>query len=144
MIEAEDMKNISGMMQKLNQLYSRDYKEKYGGDGHLWRNRFKRFPITNDSYLQTCSVYIELNPVRAGLVKKPEDYAWSSCRAYLFNEPDPLIKFDPLFLGVGINHMQRSVEYRKLLDMWMNYPVTKRDAGKFFKNGAGELYPHRK
>jgi len=144
LIGAADIKNISGLMQKLNRLYSVNYKEKYGGNGHLWRNRFKRYLITNDSYLQTCSVYIELNPVRAGLAKRPEDYAWSSCRAYLFDEPDRLIKHDPNFLGMGDDHMTRATAYKDLLEMWARYPVTKNDAKRFFRYEAKSLYPQRK
>jgi putative transposase len=50
--------------------------------GHLWQERFYSCPVDFDSFAEVLA-YIELNPVRAGLVKRPEDYPWSSARAHL-------------------------------------------------------------
>ena len=49
--------------------------------GTLWESRFKSSPIETDCYLLACCRYVEMNPVRAGMVGAPEDYPWSSCRS---------------------------------------------------------------
>lgn len=64
-----------------------------GWKRHLWQGRFPSFPM-DEKYLIAASRYIELNPVRAGLVSDAEDYPWSSCRAHLNNEDDILVKVD--------------------------------------------------
>jgi putative transposase len=63
--------------------------------GHLWQGRFGSFPM-DEEYLITTARYIELNPVRAGIAKKPEDYKWSSGQAHLQGEDDILVKVEPL------------------------------------------------
>jgi putative transposase len=59
--------------------------------GHLWQGRFASYPM-NESYLLLAARYIELNPVRAGLVLQAEDYRWSSAPAHVFSRPDPFIQ----------------------------------------------------
>jgi len=63
--------------------------------GHLWQGRFASFPMDEEHTLVTAR-YIELNPVKAGMVKRAEDYAWSSAKAHLCGEDDILVKVDPL------------------------------------------------
>jgi putative transposase len=63
--------------------------------GHLWQGRFGSFPM-DEEYLIATARYIELNPVRAEIVKKPEDYKWSSAQAHLQGEDDVLVKVEPL------------------------------------------------
>jgi putative transposase len=58
--------------------------------GYLWQGRYKSYPL-DDFYLLRATRYIELNPVRAKMVKNAEDYAWSSARAHVLKQPDPLI-----------------------------------------------------
>lgn len=58
--------------------------------GSLWQGRFKSYPM-DDKYLVAAVRYIELNPVRAGLVARAEDYPWSSAEAHVKKTPDPLI-----------------------------------------------------
>jgi putative transposase len=58
--------------------------------GHLWQERFDSYPM-GDDYLYSAVRYVERNPVRAGIVKKAENYYWSSARAHVFNERDKLL-----------------------------------------------------
>lgn len=62
--------------------YSLWFGKKYNKVGHIWQGRFKSSPVLKDEYLLNCINYIEMNPVRAGLVSNPMDYKWSSykCR----------------------------------------------------------------
>jgi len=63
--------------------------------GHLWQERFHSFPM-DESHLYSCVRYVELNPVRAGLVDKAERWLWSSARAHLTGEDDQLVKAENL------------------------------------------------
>jgi putative transposase len=56
---------------------------RYGRSGHLWQGRFKSFPIQQDLHLLTVMRYVERNPVRAKLVRRAEDWPWSSFGARL-------------------------------------------------------------
>jgi putative transposase len=63
--------------------------------GHLWQGRFASF-LMDEKYLLTTTRYIELNPVRAGLVSIPEEYPWSSAKAHMKGRNDDLVKVQPL------------------------------------------------
>ena len=63
--------------------------------GYLWQGRFASFPL-DEKYLYVAARYVELNPVRAKLVEKAEDYKWSSALAHIKNEDDLLVKAKPL------------------------------------------------
>jgi putative transposase len=76
--------NTSQLMQYLGRYYVRHFNYTYARSGTLFEGRFKTSIVQEDHYLLTCLRYIELNPVRAGLVKDPGDYHWSSYRAHAF------------------------------------------------------------
>ena len=75
--------------------YTRHINFKKGWKGYLWQGRFASFPM-DEAYLLAACRYIELNPVRAKLVKRPEDYRWSSARAHLEGKDDVLVKVKPM------------------------------------------------
>ena len=62
--------------------YSWEINQRQGWRGHLWEGRFASFPM-DEAHLHACLRYVELNPVRAGLVERPEQWLWSSARAHL-------------------------------------------------------------
>jgi putative transposase len=75
--------------------YTRYINFQKGWKGHLWQGRFASYPM-DEEHLVAAARYIELNPVRSGLVKKPEEYEWSSALAHLQGENDILVKVEPL------------------------------------------------
>ncbi len=75
--------------------YTRYINFKKGWKGYLWQGRFASFPMDED-YLLASVRYVELNPVRARLVKRAEDYRWSSARAHLVGKDDGLVKVKPM------------------------------------------------
>ena len=75
--------------------YTRFINEQKGWKGHLWQGRFASYPL-DEAHLLAAARYIELNPVRARLVKHPWDYPWSSCQAHLGKRKDVLVKPNPL------------------------------------------------
>ncbi|MFH0928137.1 MAG: transposase, partial [bacterium] len=74
-LRPSDPELLAKIMQSINLRYSIYYKNKYNRIGHLWQDRYISLVIKDDSYLSTCGIYIELNPVRAGIVKAPEEYS---------------------------------------------------------------------
>jgi REP element-mobilizing transposase RayT len=74
---------ISKIMQLINLTYTQYFNKKYGKVGHLFQGRYKSFLCDRDEYLLSLVRYIHLNPVRAKLVKRPEEYRWSSHKDYL-------------------------------------------------------------
>ena len=66
-------------------------RKKYGWKGPIWRERYRSIPIEDERYLSACGLYVELNPVRAGLCTAAADYPFSSARKYEFGQPDDLL-----------------------------------------------------
>jgi putative transposase len=75
--------------------YSRRINFREGWRGHLWQGRFASYPL-DENYLLAATRYVELNPVRAGLVKSPGAYPWSSAAAHLAARDDRLVQVEPL------------------------------------------------
>ena len=70
--------SVSRFVQELKQTFSRWYNKRQGRKGYLWGGRFKGVIIYKGEAQLACSAYIDLNPVRAGIVDRPDDYRWSS------------------------------------------------------------------
>jgi putative transposase len=83
--------------------------------GTLWEGRYKSSPISTDEYLLACCRYIELNPVRAGIVAAPEAYRWSSYRGKVGINEDDCLDFDPHYLGLAATAKKRQKNYRDYL-----------------------------
>lgn len=73
---------LSLVMKRIGTGYAWWFNKKYKRTGHLFQGRFKSEPVEDDRYLLVVIRYIHLNPVKAGLVRKPEAYRWSSCATY--------------------------------------------------------------
>ena len=83
LIEPIDIRNLSKFMQCLNRSYTGYFNKRYQKVGHLWQGRFISKVIVKDRYLLDCIEYVELNPVRANIVKTAADYPWSSYKERL-------------------------------------------------------------
>jgi putative transposase len=75
--------------------YTRMVNFREGWRGHLWQGRFASF-VVDENYLLTAARYVELNPVRAGLVNTPRQYRWSSAKAHMRGRDDALVTVAPL------------------------------------------------
>src|SRR5664279_2476043 len=75
--------NLSRLMRHINGEYTRAHNRRHGLTGHIFQGRFHAVLVDCDAYLIEVCRYVELNPVRAGLVDKPEDWRWSSFRAHV-------------------------------------------------------------
>lgn len=104
----------SRMMQILGRLYVRYFNTRSRRTGTLWEGRFRSALIDSSSYYLACSRYIDLNPVRAGMVTSPGDYEWSSFAKLGLGTPDPLVTFHPEYLALARTAPDRCRAYTAL------------------------------
>ena len=113
--------SLPKIMMRLTLAYSSYFNRKYRGVGHVWQGRYKSSIIDKDNYLIWCGLYIEINPLRAGLVEKPEDWQFSSYEFYAFSKAHPLIEklidIDPYYYqGLGNSLKERQERYRQYIN----------------------------
>ena len=106
---------ISRTMQQVASIYSRRVNERLERRGSMWEGRFKSCLIDSDSYLIACYRYIELNPVRAGIVSTPEEYRWSSYRENAGFRAIRIVEPHERFTALGCTVRQRVERYRALI-----------------------------
>jgi len=102
------------LMKSLGQRYVQYVNRTYRRSGTLWEGRFRSCLIQEDSYLLVSQRYVELNPVRAGMVGHPAEYRWSSYRANAQGEADELLTPHPLYQALGPDDLSRQAAYREL------------------------------
>ena len=81
--------NLSRMMRHVNGVYSQAFNRRHGLVGHLFQGRFKAIHVDQEAYFMEVCRYVELNPVRAGIVDEPAAWNWSSYRAHMGIDPAP-------------------------------------------------------
>jgi len=115
LVQTKRASDFSIFMKKLNLAYFHHYRKSYSWAGHFWQNRFKSQPVGKDEYFIQCGKYIELNPVRANLVKQPEKYPYSSYSYYALGHHNDLITQDIFYDGLGQNDDDRQQNYRDMV-----------------------------
>jgi len=103
------------MMQAVGRTYVRYFNDAQKRTGTLWEGRYKSTLIQTEQYLLACMAYIDLNPVRAGLVLQPQDYPWSSHLHYLGLRTDRLITPHALYWELGNTPFAREAAYAELV-----------------------------
>jgi putative transposase len=104
-------------MQAVGRVFVRHFNEKHGRTGTLWEGRYRATAVETERYLLACMRYIEFNPVRAGLVATPREYAWSSFAANAAGRCDQLITPHPVYLQLGSSQGERARAYAAVLDV---------------------------
>ncbi len=107
--------SLSRMMQSLGRRYVARFNRRHGRSGSLWEGRFRAAPL-EPAWLLSCMRYIELNPLRSGLVERPEAYAWSSAAHHLGSTRDPLVHDHAGFWAMGNTPFERDANYRRYLE----------------------------
>jgi REP element-mobilizing transposase RayT len=119
--------NLSGVMHYINGSYTNYINIKRRRSGHLLQGRYKAVLIDRDRYFLELSRYLHLNPVRAAVVAKPEDYPYSSYRSYVFNEKDDIVDSDLLLGMVSKDRKRARRRYRdfveKAIDKELDNPL---------------------
>ena len=103
------------MMQAVGRRYVRLFNDANARTGTLWEGRYKSTLIQTERYLLPCMAYIDLNPVRAGLVAEARDYPWSSHGHYIGLRNDRLVSPHPLFWELGNTPFAREAAYADLV-----------------------------
>jgi putative transposase len=103
------------MMQAVGRRYVRYFNDSQGRSGTLWEGRYKSTLIQTERYLLSCMAYIDLNPVRAGLVAHAREYPWSSHGHYIGQRQDRLITPHPLYWDLGNTPFAREAAYAELV-----------------------------
>jgi REP-associated tyrosine transposase len=105
---------LSSTMKNVDETYVRYFNRRYERTGGLYEGRYRSLPIDSERYWFTCMRYVELNPVRAGIVARPEDYRWSSSRFHVLGDSDRLIVPHRLYLALGNSAAARQQCWRAI------------------------------
>ncbi|MEO4049403.1 transposase [Pseudomonas sp. CAU 1711] len=114
LLTPHDVESAGLLMKGLGQRYVQYVNRTYRRSGTLWEGRFRSCLVQEEAYLLSCYRYIEMNPVRAGMVAHPAEYRWSSYRANAQAEPHRLRKAHPLYEALGDSAEARAAGYREL------------------------------
>lgn len=108
--------NLSELMHYVNGSYTNYINRKNGRQGHLLQGRYKAILIDCDAYLLQVSRYLHLNPVRAGLVAKPEEYPYSSYRSYVSSHKEDFVYRNLIWEMIANNHKGGPKGYRQFVE----------------------------
>jgi len=114
LLSADRGDSVGALMKGLGQRYVQHFNRTYSRSGTLWEGRFRSCLIQAQDYLLACLRYIELNPVRAGMVKPPAEYRCSSYRANAQGQNDALLTPHEAYLALGVTEPMRQAAYREL------------------------------
>ncbi len=111
---ADTTNGISQMMQQVGRFYVPYMNSKYKRTGTLWEGRFKSSLVADEVYVLACMRYIEMNPIRADMVKVPQDYQWSSYHSNVRGAFDPVISEHRSYKGLARSRKKQQENYRDL------------------------------
>jgi putative transposase len=111
----EDTKTVSELMKRLAGRQAAFVNKQEDRSGALWEGRFKASPIQRENYLLACCRYVEMNPVRAGMVVGPRQYRWSSYRERIGLVKSNLLDLDAVYLGLADDAIRRIELYQAYL-----------------------------
>ncbi len=107
--------SLPRMMQAVGRSYVRHFNLRHNRTGALWEGRYRSNLIESERYLLACMIYIDLNPVRAGMVVDPKDYRWSSHRHHIGLASDRLVKQHALYWALGDTPFGREAAYAQMV-----------------------------
>ncbi len=108
--------NLSRGMRQLNGLYSQQFNRRYHESGHLFQGRYKAILVQKEAYLIELVRYVVLNPVRAGMVRRPEDWVWSSFNAMIGADTETeWLDVDWTLSQFGTDRKQATLAYRQFV-----------------------------
>lgn len=107
--------SLPKMMQAVGRKYVRYFNDTHQRSGTLWEGRYKSALVQTERYLMACMVYLDLNPVRAGIVSRPQDFVWSSHAHYAGIRNDRLVTPHALVWELGNTPFDRESRYRDLV-----------------------------
>lgn len=147
-IQAEQ-ESLATTMKRVNASYASYFNQQHQRVGHLFQDRFKSEPIEDEQYLMSVIRYIHNNPVKAGMVEKPDQYRWSSFKSYL--APNKTRNVDAAFvLSIISDNQQEAIDefirfsqgtdQNDFLDMNENIPLTMQEGKQFLHEYLKETW----
>lgn len=136
--------SVPKTMQSVGRRYVQYFNFRYRRTGTLWEGRYRATVVEAENYLFECMRYIELNPIRAAMVKHPRDYPWSSYRANGEGQPDVLVSPHRLYKSLGLNENHRREIYCELIKAPMETHVIEEIRQSTNKAGQWEAIVLRK
>ncbi len=112
----DDERNLALLMKRVAGRQTRYVNKIEKRTGSLWEGRYKSSPISTNEYLLACCRYVELNPVRSGMVGGPAGYKWSSYGDKTTQLNDSWLDLDPCYLGLGTTAKKRAEKYREWVE----------------------------
>ncbi|MCC5796665.1 MAG: transposase [Methylophaga sp.] len=116
LLTPKNKQELAVFMQSMANRYVRYFNANRQRTGTIWEGRFKSCLIDSDNYLFTLYKYIEMNPVKAEMVKDIKEYRWSSYHHNGLGEVDPLITEHPLYLNLAGTREERVTRYKSMMD----------------------------
>lgn len=107
--------------QRLNLRYAKYVARTYQHVGHVFQDRFKSFPVEDNTYLLECGRYIERNPVKAKMVRRPEDYPWSSYSFYARGVKNNLLTCNPAYKELAGSDLEQRRLYARFVSVERPY-----------------------
>ena len=116
LVTPKDKHELAVFMQSMTNRYVRYFNASRNRTGTIWEGRFKSCLVDSDSYLFTLYKYIEMNPVRAGMVENIQEYPWSSYHHNALGYVDQRITEHQLYFELGTTKKERVARYKSMID----------------------------
>ncbi|MDP2264470.1 MAG: transposase [Hydrogenophaga sp.] len=115
LLTPEMAEGVPQMMQAVGRRYVRYFNDRHHRTGTLWEGRYRSTLIQSERYLLACMAYLDLNPVRAGMVSQPDAYPWSSHRHYAGLATDRRLTPHALYWEMGNTPFAREASYAEMV-----------------------------
>ncbi len=116
LLTPERVDSAGKLFQGIGRVYVRYINTTYGRRGSLWEGRYKSHLVDSQRYLLACMRYIEMNPVRAGMVASPADYRWTSYAANALGVDNAVLTPHEEYAALGGTADDRQAAYRQLFE----------------------------
>ena len=123
LLTPETSDGVPLMMQAVGRRYVRYFNDTHLRTGTLWEGRYKSTLIQTERYLLACMVYLDLNPVRAGMVGDPTQHLWSSHRHFIGQAPDKRVTPHPMYWSLGNTPFAREAAYAEMVRAGLSLPL---------------------
>jgi putative transposase len=121
-----EARSIPRLMQGLGRYYVQALNRRYQRTGPLWQGRYKACLVQADDYFLACQQYVELNPVRAGMVSDPAHYPHSSYRSHALGTYNALLTNHDCYNALGRSSIDRGIAYRRTFEATLDRPLVER------------------
>ena len=115
LVTPQTHEGLPAMMQAIGRRYVRLFNDSHGRTGTLWEGRYRSTVVQTERYLLACMVYIDLNPVRAGMVGEAREFPWSSHAHYIGLTIDKLVTPHAMYWELGNTPFAREMAYADLV-----------------------------